>query len=175
MLLSTYIIIFGAAVRANGTPSGSLVRRVQGALAFAQTVRDPKYVATGGVGRYGPAEASVMQEMLLRDGVRSEDIILENRARDTMDSVRFCDVILRTRGDVDKVVPCTSRYHLPRCALLFRMLGYKVRVPEMPTDRPHLPLKKWLFFLLKEFVSLPYDAFLMIPTSWSVRHRKPKS
>lgn len=173
--MSTYLIIFGAAVRADGTPSGSLARRVQGAFAFAQTVADAKYVATGGVGRYGPAEASVMQAMLMRDGVRSEDIILEDRARDTMDSVRFCDVILRARGDVDEVVPCTSQYHLPRCALLFRMLGYKVRIPEMPTDRPHLPLKKWLFFLLKEVFSLPYDALLMIPASWSVRHRKPKA
>jgi uncharacterized SAM-binding protein YcdF (DUF218 family) len=173
--LSTYLIIFGAAVRADGTPSGSLVRRVQGALAFAPMVAGPKYVVTGGVGRYGPAEACVMQEMLIRDGVKPEDITVEDKARDTLESVRFCDVILRTRSDVDQVVPCTSRYHLPRCALLLRMLGYKVRVPEMPADRPDLPLKKWLFFLLKEVLALPYDALLMIPALWSVRHRKRKA
>ena len=173
--MSTYLIIFGAAVRADGTPSGTLARRVQGALAFAQKLASPKFITTGGVGRHGPAEALVMRDMLMHHGVSPDDIIVEDKARDTMDSVRLCDFILKARGDVGEVVPCTSRYHIPRCALLFRMIGYTVRVPQMPADRPHLAMRKWLLFVLKEFISLPYDALLLSATSWRVRHRAPTS
>src|ERR1019366_8269193 len=128
--MSAYLIILGAAVRADGSPSGSLARRVEGALAFAQTTRAPKFIPTGGVGRYGPAEAEVIQELLMRGGIRQEDITLEDRAQNTLESVEYCHAILSARSDVDIIVPCTSTYHIPRCAVLFRILGYKVRMPK---------------------------------------------
>jgi uncharacterized SAM-binding protein YcdF (DUF218 family) len=164
--LSAYLIVFGAAVRADGSPSGSLLRRVQGALEFARTVVNPKFIATGGVGHYGPAEAVVIRELLMRGGIRQEDILLEDRARDTLDSIEFCHAILAGRGDVDVVVPCTSPYHIPRCVVLFRIMGYETRVPPMPSDRPHLALLKWMIYALKECIVLPYDALLLL-----FRHR----
>lgn len=162
--MSVYLIIFGAAVRADGSPSGSLQRRVQGALANAQPYPDARFIPTGGLGRYGPSEASVMESMLLRQGIQPRNIVLEDQGRDTLESIRFCHAILRGCQDVEAVIPCTSSYHIPRCALLLRILGYTVRVPKMPADRPHLPLRKWVYFTLKEFVSLPYDAILLLLT-----------
>src|SRR5215831_3576797 len=123
--MTTFLVIFGAAVRADGSPSGSLARRIEGALSFAQAIQSPKFIPTGGVGDNGPAEAEVMQRLLITSGVKQEDIILENRARNTIESVEYCHAIMSARSDVEAVVPCTSRYHIPRCALLFRLLGYK--------------------------------------------------
>ena len=163
--MSVYLIIFGAAVRADGSPSGSLQRRVEGALANARTIGDPMFIPTGGVGRFGPAEAVVMQQMLLQAGVEPQKIIIEATAQDTLQSIAFCHAILCRQNDVETVIPCTSRYHIPRCALLLRMLGYKVRIPVMPADRPHLPLRKWISFILKEFLALPYDALLLLFTT----------
>jgi uncharacterized SAM-binding protein YcdF (DUF218 family) len=59
------------------------------------------------------------------------------------------------------VTPCTSRYHLPRCAALFRALGWQVRIAAMPGDFGHLPFWKLAFFCLKEVVALPYDLALI--------------
>src|SRR5215469_3733680 len=159
--MSAYLIIFGAAVRADGSPSGSLARRVEGALGFARTIRAPKFIPTGGLGKNGPTEAEVMRELLMSDGVRQEDIILEDRARNTLESAEYCHAILSARKDVEVIVPCTSRYHIPRCALLLRILGYKVRVPKMPMDRPYLPLAKWILYVTKEFIALPRDAVVL--------------
>jgi len=152
-----YIVIFGAAVRPDGRASGSLQRRVEGALAWWRGHRDACFLPTGGVGRHGPAEAEVMRTMLIEGGVDPDRILVEDQARDTLESVRLCDRILRARPDVGAIICCTSPYHQPRCKLLFQMLGYSVILPPMPSDRPWLPLGKYLRFRGKELLSAPYD------------------
>ena len=169
-IVAAYLVIFGAAVRADGSPSGSLVRRVEGALAFARTIANARFIATGGIGRHGPAEAVVIRDLLMRGGIAEPDIFLEDKAHDTLDSIERCHAILAQHADVELVVPCTSRYHQPRCAALFSLLGYAVRVPPMPAERPQLPLLKWVLYMMKEFVALPYDAVLLL-----IRHRVMRS
>lgn len=119
------------------------------------------FLATGGVGRYGPAEASVIHDLLIAAGVPEQEIVIEDQATDTLQSVLLCHDILRGRKDVDLLVPCSSGYHNLRCALLFRMLGYRVRIGSMPSDLPHLGLVKWATYVLKEILALPYDTALL--------------
>jgi uncharacterized SAM-binding protein YcdF (DUF218 family) len=160
--MTVYFVIFGAAVRPDGTPSGSLTRRVEGAVALARDVRARVFLATGGIGRYGPAEASVIRDLLIAAGVAQQEILIEDQATDTLQSVLLCHDILRRRSDVESIVPCSSGYHNLRCALLFRLLGYRVRIGRMPADLPHLGFWKWSRYLLKEVIALPYDAALLL-------------
>jgi len=159
--MATYFVIFGAAILPDGSPSGSLARRVEGALALASEVRPRVFLATGGIGRHGPAEATVIRDLLRAAGVAEQEVVIEDRATDTLESVLFCHAILGRRKDVDLLVTCSSGYHNFRCALLFRMLGYRVRIGRMPPDLPHLGLLKWGRYVLKEAVALPYDAALL--------------
>lgn len=152
-----YIVVFGAAVRPDGRPSGSLERRVQGALAWWRDHPDAYFVPTGGIGRHGPAEAAVMRDLLVDAGVDCDAILIEDQAHDTLESILLCHRILRTRRDIGAIVCCTSSYHQPRCKWLFQMLGYRVILPPMPSDRPSLPLGKYLRFRGKELLSAPYD------------------
>lgn len=154
-------MIFGAAVMPDGRPSGSLRRRVEGALEIAEALGGALFIATGGQGRFGPPEARVIRDLLLAAGVSSDQILVEDRARDTLESVVFCDAILRARGDAGLIVPCTSGYHLLRCGLLFRLLGYAVRTWSMPADRPHIGWLKWARYVAKEALAIPYDAVLL--------------
>jgi uncharacterized SAM-binding protein YcdF (DUF218 family) len=160
--LASYLIIFGAAVRLDGKPSGTLRRRIDGALAAAAGCEDAWFLPTGGLGREGFVEAQVMADRLRAGGAPSARIVIEGQARDTFESARLCDRLLSERGDVDEVLICTSRFHQPRCALLFAMLGYRVRRPPMPRDLPAVGLGRWLRYVAKEFVSTPYDAALML-------------
>lgn len=160
--MSTYFVIFGAAVLPDGRPSGSLARRIEGALALADNVRPRLFVGTGGVGRFGPAEAHVIHDLLRSAGVQEHEIVIEDEATDTLQSVLLCHAILRRRTDVDLLVSCSSGYHNFRCALLFRMLGYRVRVGRMPRDLPHLGVWKWTRYVLKEALAVPYDAVLLL-------------
>lgn len=157
-----YLVIFGAAVRPDGTPSGTLQRRVAGALAIGKQLDFISYMPTGGAGPNGHVEAEVMREMLIAGGALPEEIIVEPLARDTLESIRLCDALLRAQGDVAAVVPCTSPYHLPRCALLLRLRGWPVQVMKMPGDAGILQWHKLIWYYLKEFIALPYDAFLLI-------------
>ena len=155
-------MIFGAAVGADGTPSGSLSRRVTGALALARGIPSRIFLATGGVGRHGPSEASVVRDLLLVAGVPPDDIVIEDKATDTLQSVLFCHAILRGRNDVSLLVPCSSGYHNFRCGLLFGMLGYRVRIERMPPELEKLGLWKWSRYVAKEILAVPYDATLLL-------------
>lgn len=160
--VGVYLVIFGAAVRTDGTPSGTLQRRIDGALAAARGEPDPWFVTTGGLGREGFVEAEVMARRLVAAGVPQDRILIEGQARDTLESVEFCHALLAGRGGVDELLVCTSPYHQPRCALLLALRGYRVRRPPMPRDLPSVGPAKWLAYVAKEFVSTPYDCILML-------------
>ena len=155
--MSTYYVVFGALVRPDGTPSGSLARRVEGALENARTVGDARFLVSGGQGRHGPPEAEVMAGMLRAAGVAGDAITQDAESTDTLSSVRNCARILKSAGDAERVYVCSSAYHNPRCALLFRMYGIKAHIPPMPGDRQALGTGKWLYYVLREVVAIPYD------------------
>ncbi|HEX4739193.1 MAG TPA: YdcF family protein [Allosphingosinicella sp.] len=157
-----YIILFGAAVSTDGRPSHTLASRIEGAAEWAAAHPRDMLIATGGVGRRGPAEAWVMAELLRAKGIADERILLEPHGRDTLESVRLCDALLRERGDCARIVCCTSAFHQPRCALLFRLLGYRVVLPPMPSGRRRLGRARYARYVLKEAVATPYDALLML-------------
>lgn len=159
--MSACLIIFGAAVRADGTPSGTLARRISGAVEVAHRLDDAVFLATGGAGANGVVEADAIGSRLLAAGVDPSAIIFDRDATDTFQSIVNCDRLLRTI-DVDWVAPCTSRYHVPRCKLLLRMLGWRVRAVDMPSDWGHVPTAKLVSYYLKEFVSTPYDLLLVV-------------
>jgi len=158
----TYFIIFGAAVRADGSPSGSLRRRIEGALALSAETPNCKFIVTGGVGRHPPAEALVMRDLLKQSGVPDEDILLDCEATDTLSSVINCATILRKCGDATRVVVCSSGYHNPRCAWLLRLIGQPASLGKMPRDRPHLGCPKWLYYVLREIPAIAWDTLLLL-------------
>jgi vancomycin permeability regulator SanA len=159
---SHYYIIFGAAVKPDGSPSGTLARRVRGAWQLSLRSSQAKFIVTGGQGEHGPTEAQVMKALLLDRGVGEQQIILEENGQDTLQSVLNCARILREQGDdVQAVIICSSPYHNYRCQMLFKMLGIKCQRGEMPSDRPALGLRKWLYYYLREAVAAPWDCLQM--------------
>jgi uncharacterized SAM-binding protein YcdF (DUF218 family) len=161
--VTDYIVIFGAAVRADGTASGSLRRRCENAVRHGRSgPTGPFYLPSGGVGRHGPAEALVMRDILLEHGVEASRILLECEALDTLESVRLCTRLLRQRPEVGRVLVSTSSYHRLRCALLFRLAGFDSMALNTASDRPHLGLGKWLRYVIKELLATPWDAALLL-------------
>jgi uncharacterized SAM-binding protein YcdF (DUF218 family) len=160
--VSIYYVIFGAAVQTDGQPSPALRRRIEGALAAARGQRGARFMPTGGAGKSGYIEAEVMRRILLESGVPSEHIVVELRGRNTLESARLCDRLLRAAENVECVIPCTSSYHLARCAALLRLQGWHVRLTPMPSDLRKVPWWKLLFYYLKECVALPCDVVLLL-------------
>jgi uncharacterized SAM-binding protein YcdF (DUF218 family) len=154
------IIIFGAAVRPDGSASPALRRRVEAAARFGAALVAPLYVPTGAQGRFGPAESAVMAAVLQEWRVPPGRILEEPTGTDTLSSVLACAALLRERGHAGPVFAATSGYHLPRCLLLLRLAGMPARPVPPPEADPSLA-RRW-YWRLREAPALPYDAALML-------------
>jgi uncharacterized SAM-binding protein YcdF (DUF218 family) len=156
------IVIFGAAVRPDGTPSHTLHHRVNAAARFARRFRNPLFVPTGAKGRYGDAEAAVMARQLRDLGFAETAIVREETGTDTLSSVCAVARIIRGLGSAARVYACTSAYHLPRCLLLLRLAGIRAHAcPPPPVPAATRQSLRW-YWRLRETPALPYDALLML-------------
>jgi uncharacterized SAM-binding protein YcdF (DUF218 family) len=156
------ILIFGAAVRPDGKPSVTLQRRVEAAIACAKGHPDTRFVPTGGIGRYGPSEASVMAGLLVKSGVHSDRILLEETGTDTLSSARAIRQLLRENPSKGRVMVATSAYHQPRCLTLLCLLGMAAQPCAPPREPAATSLWKRWYWRLREVPALPYDAALAI-------------
>ena len=154
------VVIFGAAVRPDGQPSRTLRVRVEAALALGALLDRPIYLPTGGVGRFGDAEAAVMTRLLRAAGVAEADIRPEPTAHDTVSSVRAVRKILIGHGG--PVYAASSAYHLPRCVVLLRLAGIHARpCPPPPALAAALWRKRW-WWRMREVPALPWDAAFVV-------------
>jgi uncharacterized SAM-binding protein YcdF (DUF218 family) len=157
-----YLIVFGAAVRADGSPSGTLRRRVRAAADTSADKRPLRFLVTGGPVRHPPAEALVMRRLLREMGVPEDRILIEDRARNTRQSARLCAAILHRQGDVGEVMLCSSRYHLPRCRMLLRLNGIRCRGGAASDDAAALGTGRYAYSWLRELAAMPLDALLVL-------------
>ena len=156
------IIIFGAAVRPDGTPSPTLRHRVAAAARFGARFGRPLFIPTGAKGLHGDAEAAVMARQLVEAGYPETAIRTEETGTDTLSSVRAVARMVRPVGPPPRVYACTSAYHLPRCLLLLRLAGIRAHAcPPPPVPAATRRSLRW-FWRLRETPALPYDALLMI-------------
>jgi uncharacterized SAM-binding protein YcdF (DUF218 family) len=154
------IVIFGAAVRPDGQPSRTLRVRVEAAAAFGRGLDRPLYVPTGGVGRFGEAEAVVMARLLRELGVAAAEIRPEPTAHDTVSSVRAVRRMLA--GHAGPVFAATSAYHLARCVILLRLAGLPARpCPPPPAVAAGRFRKRW-WWRLREVPAIPWDAAFVL-------------
>jgi uncharacterized SAM-binding protein YcdF (DUF218 family) len=157
----TPVIIFGAAVRPDGSPSPALRRRVEAAARFGAKLPDTLYLPTGAKGRHGEAESAVMAALLREFGVPPGQILEEPTGTDTLSSVRACRRLLRERGHDGPVFAATSRYHLPRCLLLLRLAGAQAKPVPIGASDGDRWTRQW-YWRLREVPAIPYDAALMV-------------
>jgi DUF218 domain len=106
------IVVLGAAVWPGGQPSPALQRRILHAVDLWQRGYAAYLLVTGGVGKYPPAEAAVMQRLAVAHGIPPRHILCEDQATSTFTSAVWCCDMLRQRG-WSRVLVVTDRYHLP--------------------------------------------------------------
>jgi uncharacterized SAM-binding protein YcdF (DUF218 family) len=159
--MTSAIIIFGAAVRPDGGPSPSLARRIGYGLKAAQTWAAAPILCSGGVGRAGPSEASVMAERLAAGGVDPARLVLDEDSRDTLQSVLATARFVRSLGQASCVV-CSDRYHIPRIQLLLGALGVAATPGPLAPGRGGAPLPHWTRMRLREGLAIPYDLGIVL-------------
>ena len=156
------IIIFGSKVNADGKPSKSLLRRTLGALEYANAHSlDAYFVVSGGLGDHPPAEAIVMKDILVNEGVKEENILLDEDAFDTFDTVINCKRILMGLN-VSNIFVCSDDYHIPRCLLLMNILYKKSKPVYVDGSRKANGNLKWMYYCVRETVATIWDVVLAL-------------
>lgn len=137
-------------------------RRVAGALVSSSSSQSSRFLVTGGVGRFAPSEARVMQQLLMESGVEEQDILLEEKSKDTLSSVRNCSRIIRRMGHRPSITVCTDRYHLLRSRWLFYLCGIHTRPGRVASGVKQTGRRKWIYYCLREIPATLQDTFLVL-------------
>ena len=153
-----FIIVLGAGIKADGTPTWALANRLDAAHAYYVAHPGHRLIVSGGQGRFEPiSEALSMARYLLDKGVPEGDILLEDRSTSTMENFQYSLPILREAGwGGEPVLYATNDFHLFRARMLAGRNGldaYGIGAATPPIIRMNVYLRE--FFAL--FKSLAVD------------------
>lgn len=113
------ILIFGAGVLSNRTPSPMLRDRLLTGIACYKAGLAPKIVVSGDHGEDFYDEVNIMKNFCIEQGVPSEDIFMDHAGFSTYESIyRIRDIFLAKR-----VILVTQKYHLYRALYVANRFG----------------------------------------------------
>ena len=119
---SDVIIVLGAQVKEDGTPSVALERRLTAALESYRQDRQ-LIIVCGAQGANEPrAEGDVMRDWLLERGAAPEDVVAETASFNTRENLVYARAIMEHRG-LENALVVTSDYHVARALALCRQVG----------------------------------------------------
>lgn len=137
------VLVLGARVYEDGTPSHILQYRLDYGLAVYEAGLVPKIIVSGDHGNKDYNEVRAMKQYLLDRGVPKEDIFMDHAGFDTYDSMyRARDVFC-----VQSLIVSTQRYHLYRSVYIAKQLGLEVQgyaAPDITTKKLYNNLRESL-------------------------------
>ena len=113
------ILVLGAGVREDGSPSLMLRERIETGVSLYRSGAAPKLLMSGDHGTKGYDEVNCMKSEALARDVPVEDIFLDHAGFSTYESVYRAKAIFQAQ----KAVIVTQAYHLPRALYVARALG----------------------------------------------------
>lgn len=156
------MVIFGCQVKPDG-PSILLRDRLDTALDYLEDHPDMTVVVTGGKGDDEHiSEAQCMYNYLTEHGVDGENILMEDRSRNTWQNVNFCKPLMESNG-MDCMADCrpilvSSGFHLGRIKMLWERVNPEGWTPStLAAPVSHIPSAVKMFFreplaLVKSFL-----------------------
>jgi len=113
------VIVLGARVYTDGTPSPILEDRLLYAYALYKNGKAPKILVSGDHGTKRYDEVNVMRSWLLARGVPEEDIFMDHAGFNTYDSMYRAREVF----GVKTLLISTQRFHMARSLYIARRLG----------------------------------------------------
>ena len=118
------IIVLGAQIKPDGTPSVQLGWRLD-AAAEAYRKKPVPVVVCGARGKDEPmTEAEGMKKYLTGKGIPEKDILEDPASFNTRQNLKNAAALLADMSNVQRVLIVTSDYHVPRSLALAKDLGF---------------------------------------------------
>ena len=113
------VLVLGAGVRPDGSPSDMLYDRVRTGLELYHAGSAPKLLMSGDHGQVQYDEVGCMLSLALEDGVPAEDVFLDHAGFSTYESI----VRAKKVFGAQRIVIVTQKYHLHRALYIADALG----------------------------------------------------
>lgn len=113
------ILVLGAGVRPDGTPSNMLNDRMEMGIELYKGRAGKKILASGDHGRKNYDEVNTMKRLAISKGVPKNDVFLDHAGFSTYESMYRARDIFKCK----KIVIVTQGYHLKRAVYNARALG----------------------------------------------------
>jgi vancomycin permeability regulator SanA len=147
---SDIAVVLGNEVLANGEPSMRLRARLDCAASLYRKGVAPLILVSGGRGKSGFDEATVMKEYLRSQGIPAGNILTDSHGVNTMMTALNTAELARAKH-FSRILIVTQYFHIPRTLLAFRRAG----LLSLSSDYPRY--YEWLdpLAIVREGVALP--------------------
>lgn len=152
---SDVIIVLGAGVNRNNTPSLAQRVRTNRAADLWQQGLAPNIICTGGLPGYATiSEAETCRDILVKQrGIPASAIVLEARSRSTQENAAYSDEIMRAH-DWHTAIVVSDPYHLLRSEWIFSSEG--VDSYTSPVDESYLRLGQYVYTSVREVLAFEW-------------------
>lgn len=150
------IIVLGAGLKRDLTPSAGLIRRAERGAELWKAGYAPAIICSGGHAQWAErSEADACAEVLRENGVPAAAIVLEEGSRSTEENALYSHEIMNTRGWTSALV-VSEGYHLLRASWIFSVEG--IDATFSPASEP-TPFFNQLYSIAREIVALHWQVF----------------
>lgn len=112
------ILVLGAGLKSDNTPSDILTDRLITALKIAEENKCEKFILSGDHGDKSYNEVGAMKKFLMDKGIPENNIFMDHAGFNTYESMYRAKEIF----EADKLIIVTNEYHLPRSLYISRNL-----------------------------------------------------
>ena len=127
-----YVILLGGGIDKNGELSETVLKRVNKAAAYLLHHKNALCVATGGKAMWSNyTEAPELKRQLIRLGVAEQQIVIEDRALDTIQNLQYSAAVLsdctgKSQKEIldSRVIIVSNFFHLRRAERLASRIGF---------------------------------------------------
>jgi vancomycin permeability regulator SanA len=147
------ILVLGARVYADGSPSEALSDRVLTAVELHRQGLAPVLFMSGGVGADGQSEPLAMKHLAMSRGVPEEDIVEDAAGSNTQASVANVEVWLAARGQ-RRLLAVSHYHHLARIEMMARRRG--LWCSTVPADEGETRLAMTPYYVVREAALLVF-------------------
>lgn len=115
-------VVLGNKVEENGKPSKRLKSRLDKAVELYKKEYFDYVIVSGGLGKEGFDEATVMKEYLKNRGIDEQNIIVDSKGNNTMLTAKNTKEIM-IKQSFNSVMIISQFYHITRSKLAFNRVG----------------------------------------------------
>ncbi len=144
-------VVFGNEVTPDGKPSGRLKARLDKAIEVFNNQQTKILMVSGGMGKEGFDEATVMAKYLNENHIPQENIIIDSDGINTESTVQNTLKIMK-KNNFHSVMVVSQYFHISRAKLAF----YKAGINEVYSAHPSYFEFRDIYSIFREFFAYYY-------------------